>query len=124
MIKILIVDDSVFSQRITANLVKKNMPEVEVHFANDGKDGLEKYELVKPDYVFVDLLMPHISGRELICLLKEKDPVAKIIVISADVQKNVRKEVESYDVMGFLNKPFDDEKAQLVCTMIREDRNA
>jgi len=124
MIKILIVDDSVFSQRITANLVKKNMPEVEVHFANDGKDGLEKYELVKPDYVFVDLLMPHISGRELICLLKEKDPAAKIIVISADVQKNVRKEVESYDVMGFLNKPFDDEKAQLVCTMIREDRNA
>ncbi len=120
MAKVLIVDDSVFSQKIAANLIKKYMGDVELSFANDGEEGIELYEKLKPDFVITDLLMPKLSGQELIRLIKAHDKLAEIIVISADVQKNIREEVEAYNILAFLNKPLQDEKAQLICNLMRE----
>lgn len=121
MTKILIVDDSVFSQKTIANLMHKNLDQVEIYFASDGQEGFIKYCELKPDYIFLDLLMPKINGLELIKLIKEYYSEAKIIVLSADVQKNIRDEIEACDVMMFINKPFSQEKAQLICDMIRDD---
>lgn len=120
MAKLLIVDDSVFSQKIAANLIKKYMSDVELNFANDGEEGIELYEKLKPDFIITDLLMPKISGQELIRFIKAHDKFAKIIVISADVQKNIREEVEAYNILAFLNKPLQDDKAQLICNLMRE----
>lgn len=120
MTKVLIVDDSVFSQKIAANLIKKYMGYVELSFANDGEEGIELYEKLKPDFVITDLLMPKLSGQELIRRIKAHDKFAEIIVISADVQKNIREEVEAYNILAFLNKPLQDEKAQLICNLMRE----
>ena len=121
MVKILIVDDSNFSQKVAANLIKRFLDNAEISFANDGQEGFEKYKEIKPDYVFLDLLMPKVNGIELIKLIREHDNNAKIIVLSADVQKNVREEVESYKIISFINKPFNEEKAKLICEMIRND---
>lgn len=120
--KILIVDDSSFSQRVAANCIKKYIKDCEIYFASDGKDGFQKYSKLNPDYVFIDLLMPKLNGKELIKLLKEYDSDAKIFVISADVQKNVKEEIEAYNIMAFINKPFNDDKAKLVCNMIKCSR--
>jgi two-component system chemotaxis response regulator CheY len=123
MVKILIVDDSIFSQKITANLIKKVLSNAEIFFANDGQEGLEKYKNIKPDYTFLDLLMPKLNGKELLMKIKEIDNEAKVIVVSADVQKSVKREMEAFDVMMFINKPFNEEKALLICEMIRNDEN-
>lgn len=123
MLKILIVDDSNFSQKIISNLLKSFLDNAEFFFANDGREGFDKYKEIKPDYVFVDLLMPNINGKELIKLIKEYDASCKIIVISADVQKNVREDVESYNIMYFINKPFNQEKAKFICEKIGNDKN-
>lgn len=120
---LLIVDDSSFSQRVTYNLLKKNLEDVEFYFANDGQEGLEAYKKIKPEYSFIDLLMPKLNGQELIKLIKEYDSEAKIIVVSADVQKTVREEVESLDILSFINKPFNEEKAKMVSDLIRKDNN-
>lgn len=121
MLKILIVDDSNFSQKVTANLLKKHLVNIEVFFAGDGEEGFLKYKEIKPDYIFVDLLMPKINGKDLIQLLRAYDKDVKIVVISADVQKNVREEIEAYNVLSFINKPFNDEKAETICKMIKDD---
>ena len=122
MLKILIVDDSVFSQKVTVNLIKKQLESVEIYFANDGEEGLQKYKELQPDYVFVDLLMPKMNGQTLIPLLKEYDAKAKIVVVSADVQKNIRDEIDSYHIMSFINKPFTEEKAQIICAEIMKEQ--
>lgn len=123
MLKILIVDDSNFSQKIISNLLKSFLDNAEFFFASDGREGFSKYKEIKPDYVFVDLLMPNINGKELIKLIKEYDASCKIIVISADVQKNVREDMESYNIMYFINKPFNQEKAKFICDKMRNDKN-
>jgi Response regulator containing CheY-like receiver domain and AraC-type DNA-binding domain len=121
MIKILIVDDSNFSQRITANLIKKFLDGAEIYFANDGQDGLEAYKKINPDYTFVDLLMPNINGKDMVELVKKIKDDAKIVVLSADVQKSVKEEMEILGIMSFINKPFNEEKAKVICDMIRND---
>ena len=123
MIKVLIVDDSIFSQKITANLINKHLENIEVFFAGDGQEGFLKYKEINPDYVLLDLLMPKISGKELIEMIKEFDKAAKIFVISADVQKNVREEIEAYNIISFINKPLNDEKVQDICNIIKDDKN-
>lgn len=116
--KVLIVDDSIFSQRMTANLIKKYISDVELYYAVDGQDGYNKYKNVNPDYIVVDLLMPKIGGIELIGMIKEHNEHAKVIVLSADVQKNVREEVDALNIIDFVNKPFCDEKAKPMCEMM------
>lgn len=122
--KLLIIDDSVFSQRMVASLIKKHLENAELYFAKDGYEGFQQYKNIKPDYTFVDLLMPTLSGGELIALIKEYDSNAKIIVVSADVQKSVKDEISDYGIVAFLNKPFNDERAKYICDMMRDDSNA
>lgn len=118
---ILIIDDSKFSQITTAKMLRTVLPEIEIAFANDGEEGWQKYQEHKPDYVFIDLLMPKIDGQTLIRMIKEEDPEANIIVISADVQRSVRQELEEYGIKAFFNKPFSLEKAQTVADMLKDD---
>lgn len=116
--KILVVDDSVFSQKITCNLMKGLLKDAEFVVAGDGEEGLEKYMAIQPDYLFVDLLMPKLDGKELIRLVKEHNSSAKIIVITADVQKNVKEEMEKSDILAFINKPLNEEKAKMISALI------
>ena len=95
--KLLIVDDSKFSQIVASNLFKKIDENVEIIFANDGKEGFEKYKDNKPNYSIIDLLMPKLNGKELIKLIKEYDKDAKLFVVSADVQNSVRRSVIIWD---------------------------
>lgn len=116
MICVLIVDDSVFSQKVTANLLKKTMPNenITISFASDGEEGLKKFRALRPDYMFIDLLMPKLNGVELIRAV-QKEGGTGIIVVTADIQKCVREEIESLDVVAFVNKPLNGEKMRLLC---------
>ncbi|WP_010233818.1 response regulator transcription factor [Clostridium arbusti] len=122
ILKILIVDDSNFSQKITSNLIKKTLGDVEIYFANDGKDGFNEYKRINPDYIFVDLLMPKLNGKDMIKLIKEYDSDSKIIIISADVQKSIKDEMEQFGILGFVNKPLNHEKMELICNDMMQVR--
>lgn len=87
----------------------------------DGEEGWQKYLEYKPDFVFVDLLMPLVDGQTLITRIKKADPNANIIVISADVQMSVRKELEELGIKAFFNKPFNLEKAQMAAGIMKGD---
>lgn len=121
--KLLIVDDSNFTQIIMSNQMKKCFKDAEIITAKDGIEGFEKYKEIKPDHVFVDLLMPRLNGVELIKMIKEYDEKASIFVVTADVQKSIREEMEALNVKAFINKPFDEKKAKHVFDIIKNDKN-
>ena len=55
----------------------------EVYTANDGYDGVDKYENYLPDIVMTDLKMPNMGGFELISELKNRKSTAFTIIVSA-----------------------------------------
>ena len=83
IIRILIVDDhAVVRKGIRALLATEPTLEV-VDEAEDGLEAVGKYEELKPDVLLLDLLMPKMSGIEVIRELKEKYSNVKILVLTS-----------------------------------------
>ncbi|MDD4561993.1 MAG: response regulator [Syntrophomonadaceae bacterium] len=122
--KILIVDDSRFLQNFLIRLFNRYLPEGEIIVANHGLEAFELYKNESPAFVLTDLLMPKVSGQELMRLIKEYDKEANIIVISADIQKSTRAEVFKLGALAFFNKPLTDETAGKLITLIKETTHA
>jgi len=77
--KILLVDDDLALQTVFQTTLK-NAGYTTVT-ANDGKTGLEKAKLEKPDLILLDQVLPDISGNEILKSLKS-DEATKNIPIS------------------------------------------
>ncbi len=118
--KILIVEDSMFVRNVIRKVILENIPDCEVLTANDGENGFNLYQEHKPDLITSDLLMPNLSGQEMLKKIREIDNETKVIVISADVQKATRDEIEELGISGFINKPVTGDKVDLLMNLIKE----
>ena len=83
IIRILIVDDHIVVRKgIKALLATEPTLEV-LDEAKDGLEAVAKYEELKPDLLLLDLLMPKMSGIEVIRELKGKYSDVKILVLTS-----------------------------------------
>ena len=106
--KVLIVDDSALARRNLRTILEP--AGYEVVEADDGLVALERYFIEKPDVVVLDLVMRGMYGLEVLKKLRELDPDARVLVVSADVQVSSHELVDQAGARGFVNKPFDREQ--------------
>jgi len=80
--KILLVEDQELLRKAFATALKRKGYEVST--AVDGMDALEKIREVRPDLVFLDILMPRMTGAEVLEHLKNDPtlPKCKVIITS------------------------------------------
>ena len=81
--KILCIEDNQQTQRMLTFLLTK--AGFEVIAADDGRQGVEKAKAWRPALILVDMMMPGMSGSEVIRILRA-DPVTKdvpMLVLSA-----------------------------------------
>jgi two-component system chemotaxis response regulator CheB len=82
MVKILIVDDSVFMRTVIRDMVTKD-PSIEVvGTASNGQDALEKIKTLKPDLVTLDIEMPRMNGIQVLEELQKEKRRPKILMVS------------------------------------------
>ena len=117
--RVLVVDDSGLARRRARSIVEGSG--FEVVEAEDGMSALEAYYVQKPDVVLLDLVMKGMYGLEVLARLREMDPHARVIVISADIQTSSHELVAQGGAAGFLVKPVD---ANEVLTMVRSTLGA
>lgn len=122
--KILIVDDSNFVRSLVGKTLEINFPIFVLLMASNGLEGYDLYRAEKPDLIVMDLLMPEMNGWELLKLIREEDPSVKIIVLSADVQKATREEIEKFGITAFIPKPFNKEKSEQLINIVKEEFGA
>ena len=103
--KLLLVDDSGLARRSMRSILEAS--DYEVVEAEDGMIALEKYFVERPDIVMLDLVMKGMYGLDVLTKLREMDPSACVIVVSADVQSSSRDMVEAAGASAFVNKPVD-----------------
>lgn len=87
MSKILLIEDDKILQKMYQD--KFGTTEYQVVVASDGEEGLRKVTQEKPDFILLDLMMPKLSGAEVLRILKSQDetkdiPVAILSVIPQD----------------------------------------
>lgn len=117
---VLLVDDSGLARRSTRRVLEQ--AGYHVVEAEDGLSALERYAVDKPDVVLLDLVMKGMYGLDVLSKLREIDPQAKVIVVSADVQTSSRQMVQDGGASGFINKPASAEQVvQMVEQVLKGD---
>ena len=104
--KVLIVDDEEINREILGNIIES---EYKVDFAKDGKEALEKIH-DKSDgisLVLLDILMPELSGFDVLKQLQEEGLLSEIPVIVLTSEKDSEIESLKLGAADFLTKPYD-----------------
>ena len=108
MIKVLIVDDAIFMRASIRRMLETNGFEV-VGEAENGLVGLKKYFELNPDVVTMDITMPEMTGIEALKAIRQKDPTAKIVMVSAMGQEGLVRESIISGAKTFIVKPFKED---------------
>lgn len=62
MVRVLIVDDSLFARKILTDILSSDDDILVVGEAKNGKEALEKIPVLKPDLITLDIVMPVMDG--------------------------------------------------------------
>lgn len=109
MARVVIVDDASF-MRGSLEFIIKNAGHEVVGMGKDGEEALRLYKDLKPDIVTMDILMKKMDGLSALKAIKEYDPKAKVIMVTALGQETKEKEAGSLGAMGYIRKPFKQEQ--------------
>ncbi len=115
-IRILIAEDEIRIAKDLARRLQRLWPQVlEIDFAHDGLEALEKIEKNVPDIVFLDIHMPKMSGLEVAMHTQGKCHI--VFATAYD-----RHAIEAFEVgaIDYIVKPADDERLQISITRLQK----
>ena len=106
--RVLCVDDALFMRTKAARLLGDHG--YEVLEAVDGAEAVEKYFEKRPDVVLMDITMPVLGGIDAVKAIRERDPEAKVIMVTALSQRSMVLEAIRAGARDFVTKPYDPKK--------------
>jgi two-component system, chemotaxis family, chemotaxis protein CheY len=107
-IKALIIDDSPIARKIIRHHLGQIGCRVVAEAAN-GAQGLKLFRELKPQLVTLDLIMPLIDGMDGVATfraMRQEDPGAAILVVSAVPFEKTRESMVDEGALGYIIKPF------------------
>ena len=106
MANILIVDDSRTSRKMLRNLLEEN-GHIVVGEAKDGQEGVNLAKELNPDVITLDITMPVLDGIGALELIKQDNPNAKAIMVTAAGQKDKIVKAVKLGASEFVSKPYE-----------------
>lgn len=110
--RILVIDDEA-RIRDACNLVLSDQG-FEVATAGDGDRGLAMIQEAHFDIILVDLMMPGLSGLEVLSIVREKHPDTMVIVITGYATLEHSIEAMKKGAFDFIPKPFTPDQLRTV----------
>jgi two-component system, chemotaxis family, protein-glutamate methylesterase/glutaminase len=109
MVKVLIVDDSVFMRTVIRDMLSKDSSLEIVGTASNGLDALEKIKLLQPDIITLDIEMPKMNGLEVLKELQLIKKRPKVLMLSSLTSKDAEMTHEAIRLGAddFMLKPTD-----------------
>ncbi len=123
MKKILIVDDSKFSRTIVKKALESHLKDkgITVIEASNGKEALTKLKEEKPQVVLLDILMPDMTGINVLLEMKKQlNYMPKVIILSALNQEPLVKKALELGVKEMLVKPVNPKELANVIKKVME----
>lgn len=102
---VLICDDAIFMRTMIGDILRQAGFDV-VGEAGNGRDAVEKYRELRPDFVTMDIVMPDMGGIDAVREIVEEDPRARILMCSAMGQQALVVEAIQAGARDFVVKPF------------------
>src|SRR5690349_20633271 len=103
---LLVTDDSMIIREMIKDTTRSVGWTIVAEAAN-GMEAVQQYQLHKPTAVTLDLTMPEYDGLYALRGIRDCDPHAQVLVVSAIDQAPVIKEAIELGAADFIVKPFD-----------------
>lgn len=104
--RVLVAEDDPAIRRLLATTLRRRRLDVEL--ANDGREAEEALQRDRFDVVVMDLMMPHVTGWDLVRWLADhpdRKPRSVIVVSAAD--RDALRDLDPTIVNAIFFKPFD-----------------
>jgi CheY-like chemotaxis protein len=103
--RILVIDDDQITRESVAEVLQEEGYEVAI--AADGHEGIAQFIAFQPHLVLTDLQMPRVNGLAVIAHVQRVSPTTPIIIFTADIVIDARRQAEDLGIAGYINKPFE-----------------
>ena len=111
MRSILIVDDEV-GARESLRMILKN--EYEVFLAKNAEEAFLRIKEHAPDVILLDIILPDLDGLKVLEMIKQKDPDAIVIMITATKTVKTAVEAMKLGAYDYITKPFEVDELRLM----------
>jgi len=118
--RLLVVED----EPDTADLIKRVLaPAFDIEIAYEGDTGLKAWIQGRHDLVLLDVMLPKLSGRDILIEIQSVDPKQPVVIMTAHTTTEQAEELMLLGAVDFLPKPFRAEQLRKVCDIAihRED---
>ncbi len=102
---ILIVDDTPENIQVMANILSKEGYHISP--ALSGHEALERIKMFSPDLVLLDLIMPGMSGFEVLETMRQQYSSTPVIIVTTETNPDVAAECMKKGAIDYLTKPID-----------------
>ncbi|WPK11752.1 response regulator [Lysinibacillus louembei] len=104
--KILIVDDQEYNVSLLERILRRAGFEY-LYSTMDPFQAQPLFEEVKPDIVLTDLHMPGMDGIQILQYIRSKDAILPVLMLTADLTPEAKKQAFQEGISDFLTKPID-----------------
>jgi DNA-binding response OmpR family regulator len=101
--RILVTEDDPSIRRLLATILRRASYEVDT--ATNGRDAIEKTKQTRYDVIVLDLMMPVMSGVEVLARLEVRTPKPRFVVILSAAPHNAIAKAAGANVFAVLHKP-------------------
>ena len=112
MSTILISDDAKFMRMMLRRILEQEGHKI-VGEASNGEEAINLYAKLRPELVTMDIVMPDPNGIECVRRIRQFDPHAKIVMVTALGQEAMVLEALKAGASEFVIKPFKSGKVIL-----------
>lgn len=107
MTRVLIIDDEPINHQLVAHALESLHGEL--HFSENGKDGVAKARNLEPDIIITDVMMPDINGYEVTRILRRESRFATTPILVLTAQSGLQDKLKSFESGAdeHLTKPFE-----------------
>ena len=103
MATILVVDDTAVDRRLAGGLLESSA-NLDICYAENGKEALQQINMRIPDLVLTDLQMPEIDGLELVNTIGDKYPEVPVVLMTAHGSEVVAAQALANGAASFVPK--------------------
>lgn len=118
--RLLVVEDS----QDTSDLIERVLSSAfDIEVADDGAQGLKAWQERRHDLVLLDVMLPSLSGHDILIEIQHTDPNQPVVIMTAHTTIDQAEELMLLGAVDFLPKPFRAEQLRKVCDIAihRED---
>lgn len=102
--KVLVIeDDEMILRTLEFRLGKDGY---DIYVARDGNEAMDKLKNDKFNLIITDLMMPYISGLEILSYVKSNLPKIPVVILSGADEENTIMEAFNIGADDFIAKPF------------------